>query len=223
MLERSGDWQKREKADTGAEFEREENAAVIDFEGPEDSGNPMNWAPQRKWGITAILAGMTFVTTFTSAIFSTSVDLTAKEFNSSTEVMAMGTSLFLLGFTFGPVLWGPISELYGRRRPLIIGTLVMALFQVGVSVAQNNYTILLCRFFAGVFGCAPLAVVGGALSDFWDPVQRGVTVGLYSMCTFVGPVAAPIAGGYIAESYLGWRWTEYLSVIMGKSSLASTS
>ncbi|KAL8790047.1 MAG: hypothetical protein Q9195_006549 [Heterodermia aff. obscurata] len=214
ILERSGDWQKRSKADAVAELEREENAAVVDFEGPEDIGNPMNWAPQRKWGITAILAGMTFTTTFTSAIFSTSVDLTAKEFKSSTEVMALGTSLFLLGFTFGPILWGPISELYGRRPPLIIGTLVMALFQVGVSVARNNYTILICRFFAGVFGCAPLAVVGGALSDFWDPVQRGVTVGLYSMCTFVGPVAAPIAGGYIAESYLGWRWTEYLSVIM---------
>lgn len=90
----------------------------------------------------------------------------------------------------------------------------MALFQIGVATAQNVYTILICRFFAGVFGCAPLAVVGASLADFWDPVQRGVTVGLYSMCTFVGPVAAPIAGGYIAGSYLGWRWTEYLSIIL---------
>ena len=175
----------------------------------------MSWARQRKWIITAILAGMTFITTFTSAIFSPAIDATAQEFKASTEVMTLGTSLFLLGFTFGPILWGPLSELYGRRPPLVIGTLAMALFQVGVAVAQNTYTILICRFFAGVFGCAPLAVVGGALSDFWDPVQRGVTVGLYSMCTFVGPVAAPIAGGYIAESYLGWRWTQYLSVILG--------
>ena len=89
-------------------------------------------------------------------------------------------------------------------------------FQVGVAVALNLYTIMICRFFAGLFGSAPLAVVGGSLADFWDPVARGVTVGLYTMCTFIGPVAAPIIGGYIVESYLGWRWTEYISVIMGR-------
>lgn len=192
----------------------DQNSNIVRFDGPGDPENPMNWAPARKWSMTAILAGMTFSTTFTSAIFSTCINATADEFDTSTEVMTLGTSLFLLGFSLGPILWGPTSELYGRRPPLIAGTFGMALFQIGVATAQNIYTILICRFFAGVFGCAPLAVVGAALADFWDPVQRGVTVGLYSMCTFVGPVAAPIAGGYIAESHLGWRWTEYLSIIL---------
>ena len=188
---------------------------VLKFDGPDDPRNPMNWTRHYKYLVTALLGGMTFVTTFTSAIFSTAIAATAKDFHVSTEVMTLGTSLFLLGFTLGPIVWGPISELYGRRTPLILGTGGMACFQVGVAVAQNVYTIMICRFFGGVFGCAPLCVVGGALSDFWDPVQRGVTVGIYSVCTFVGPVAAPIIGGYIAESYLGWRWTEYISVIMG--------
>ena len=111
-----------------------------------------------------------------------------------------------------------LTPVHGRRPPLLIGIFGMIIFQVGVACAQNTYTVFICRFFAGVFGCAPLAVVGGALSDFWNPVQRGVTVGLYSMCTFVGPVAAPIAGGYIIESSLGWRWTEWLSVIMSEFS-----
>lgn len=188
---------------------------LIQFDGPDDPGNPMNWGKRFKWTTTVVLAGMTFVTTFTSAIFSTAIDGTSKKFHVSTEVMTLGTSIFLLGFTFGPIVWGPLSELYGRRVPLLIGTLTMCLFQVGVAVAQNIHTIMICRFFAGLFGSAPLAVVGGSLADFWDPVERGVTVGIYSMCTFVGPVAAPIIGGYIAESYLGWRWTEYIAVIMG--------
>lgn len=188
---------------------------LIEFNGQDDPGNPMNWCKRYKWTMTGILAGMTFVTTFTSAIFSTAIDATSQKFHVGTEVMTLGTSLFLVGFMFGPIVWGPLSELYGRRVPLIIGTLAMCLFQVGVAVASNVYTIMICRFFAGVFGSAPLAVVGGALADFWDPIQRGVSVGIYSMCTFIGPVAAPIIGGYIAESYLGWRWTEYIAVIMG--------
>lgn len=199
--------------DSGGQQGRDIN--LIQFEGPDDPGNPMNWGKRYKWTMTGILAGMTFVTTFTSALFSTAIDATSRKFHVSTEVMTLGTSLFLVGFMFGPILWGPLSELYGRRVPLIIGTLGMCMFQVGVAVALNVYTIMICRFFAGVFGSAPLAVVGGALADFWDPVQRGISVGIYSMCTFIGPVAAPIIGGYIAESYLGWRWTEYIAVIMG--------
>lgn len=199
--------------DSGGQQERDIN--LIQFDGPDDPGNPMNWGKRYKWTMTGILAGMTFVTTFTSAIFSTAINATSRKFHVSTEVMTLGTSLFLVGFVFGPIVWGPLSEAYGRRVPLILGTLAMCLFQVGVAVAPNLYTIMICRFFAGVFGSAPLAVVGGALADFWDPVQRGITVGIYTMCTFIGPVAAPIIGGYIAESYLGWRWTEYIAVIMG--------
>ena len=74
---------------------------VVQFEEPNDPGNPMNWGSARKWGITAILTGMTFVTTFTSAIFSTSVNATAEEYHASTQIMTLGTSMFLFGFSFG--------------------------------------------------------------------------------------------------------------------------
>ena len=187
---------------------------IVNFSGNDDPANPQNFPFRRKAIITFILAGLTFSTTFTSSIFSTSVDSTSNLFSLSSTVMTLGTALFLLGFTTGPIIWGPISELYGRKTPLIIGVGGMSLFQVGVATAQNPYTIFLCRFFGGMFGVSPLCVVGGALADFWDPVQRGVAVGFYSMCTFVGPVAAPIMGGYVTESRLGWRWSHYFGIML---------
>lgn len=107
-----------------------------------------------------------------------------------------------------------MSELYGRKRPLFLGFFVMGIFQIPVGVAQNLYTILICRFFGGAFGSAPLAIVGGALADFWDPVDRGVAVVIFAAATFIGPVAGPIAGGFITQSYLGWRWTAWITLIM---------
>ncbi|KAI9845556.1 MAG: hypothetical protein M1837_004653 [Sclerophora amabilis] len=192
-----------------------EDPNIVKFSGPEDPDNPMSWSRRYKWMITGILASMTFVCTFTSAVFSTAVNATSGEYGVSMEVTTLGTSLFVLGFAFGPIAWGPLSELYGRRVPLYVGIGGMSCFQIGVAVAQNLYTIMICRFLAGLFGCAPLAVVGGALADFWNPIDRGVTVGVYSMCTFVGPVAAPIIGGFVTESYLGWRWSQYISAILG--------
>ncbi|KAG8527339.1 uncharacterized protein KY384_007491 [Bacidia gigantensis] len=187
---------------------------LIQFSGPDDPANPQNWLFRYKVGVTGILASLTFTTTFTSSIFSTCISATSSQYHVSEQVTTLGTSLFLLGFTLGPIIFGPASELYGRRPPLLVGTFVMSIFQVGVASGANIQTILICRFFAGVFGVAPLCIVGGSLADFWSPVARGVAVGIYSMCTFVGPVAAPIMGGYIAQSYLGWRWTEWIGVIM---------
>ena len=112
------------------------------------------------------------------------------------------------------MFWGPLSELYGRKPPLFFGFFVFALMQIGVGAAQNVYTIMLCRFSGGVFGSSPLAVIGGALADFWGPVERGFALGLFSGATFIGPVAGPIVGGFVTKSYLGWRWTAWLTLIM---------
>jgi MFS transporter, DHA1 family, multidrug resistance protein len=53
---------------------------------------------------------------------------------------------------------------------------------------------MICRFLGGTFASAPLGIVGGALADFWDPVDRGVAVCVFAAATFIGPVAGPIMG-----------------------------
>lgn len=111
-------------------------------------------------------------------------------------------------------MWGPLSELYGRKIPLFFAFFLFAIFQIPVGVAQNIETIMLSRFFAGLFGCSPLTIVGGTLADFWGPVDRGFALGLFSGATFIGPVAGPIVGGFLTQSYLGWRWTAWITLIM---------
>ena len=112
-----------------------------------------------------------------------------------------------------------MSELFGRRLPLLLGVFGMCLFQIGVAVAQSLHTIFLCRFFAGLFGSSPLAVLGGAMADLWGPTERGSAIALFAVTTFAGPTIAPVIGGFVDESYLGWRWTEWMTVFLGFSCL----
>jgi multidrug resistance protein len=179
-----------------------------------DPENPQNWPTSKKWIVTTVMSTLTFCVTFASSVFSSATEASAKEFGVSDEVMVLASSLFVLGFALGPTVWGPLSELYGRKIPLFTGFFISALFQIPVAVAQNVETVLICRFLGGVFGCSPIAVVGGALADFWDPVERGVAVCSFAGATFVGPLAGPIAGSFITASYLGWRWTEWLTLIL---------
>lgn len=89
------------------------------------------------------------------------------------------------------------------------------IFQIPVAVAQNVETIMICRFLAGIFGCAPLAIVGGAMADFWPPAERGVAVAIFSGATFLGPTGGPIVGGFLVQNPdLGWRWTSWITMIL---------
>ena len=83
------------------------------------------------------------------------------------------------------------------------------------ATAKDLQTLMLCRFFAGVFASCPLAVVGGAFADMFGNETRGIAIAGFSALVFIGPFVSPIVGAFISTSYLGWRWTEYITGIMG--------
>lgn len=111
--------------------------------------------------------------------------------------------------------WAPLSELYGRKYPLLISSFGFSIFNIAVAVGNDAQTIFICRFFAGFFGACPLTIVGAVFADMFNNRQRGLAVALFSMAVFSGPMLAPFIGGFIDMSYLGWRWTEYITAIMG--------
>lgn len=191
-----------------------EGYGLIEFDGDDDPGNPKNWSRRRRWCITVAGAALTFVVTFSSSVFSVAINQVSEEFDVTQEVAILGVSLFLLGFVFGPVVFGPASEVFGRKWPLLTGFIVFGIFQIPVAVATNVETIMLGRFFGGFAASAPLAIVGGLLSDLWDPIDRAYGICIMASGGFSGPAIAPIVGGFATQSYLGWRWTAWLTLIL---------
>ena len=162
-----------------------------------------------------MLGFTTLISAFTSSIFSTATRQVAAEYGVSVEVGLLGLSFYVLGFAFGPVLWAPLSELKGRKLPIVLAMFGFTVFQAGVATAKDLQTVLLCRFFGGLFGACPLAVVAAVFSDMFNNRTRGLAITVFSMMVFTGPLLAPFIGGFIVDSYLGWRWTEYLVLILG--------
>jgi DHA1 family multidrug resistance protein-like MFS transporter len=108
-----------------------------------------------------------------------------------------------------------MSELYGRRLPLLIASFGFSIFSIAVAVGKDLQTILICRFFGGFMGACSLTVVGAVFADMFNNAERGVAVTVFSIAVFSGPLLAPFIGGFITTSYLGWRWCEYITAIMG--------
>ncbi|KAK3344435.1 major facilitator superfamily domain-containing protein [Lasiosphaeria hispida] len=193
----------------------DQEAYVVEFDGPDDPLHGQNWPIRRKLFTAAMLGYTTFCASFGSSIFSAAVNAVGIEFGVSSEVALLGVSFYVLGFATGPTLWAPLSELRGRRLPLVVGMFGFSVFSISIAVAKDLQTVLICRFFAGFFGACPLAVVAAVFSDMFDNRTRGVAITIFSMAVFCGPFLAPFIGGFIVESYLGWRWTSYILSFMG--------
>ncbi|OJJ96396.1 hypothetical protein ASPACDRAFT_81568 [Aspergillus aculeatus ATCC 16872] len=188
---------------------------VVEFDGPADPLYPQNWPLMRKVYISAILAFTSICSTFDSAVFSGSSTNVAKHFHVGLEVATLSSSLYIIGYASGPLIWAPLSELKGRKLPIVVAMLGFGIFNTAVAVAKDLQTLMICRFFCGIFGSSPLAVVAAIFSDMYDNRTRGVAIAMFSGTVFLGPLLAPFISGFINASYLGWRWTAYIPAFMG--------
>ena len=93
----------------------------VEFSGHDDPRHAQNFPMKKKLIIGAILVWDSLAATFASSIFSPSAQKVGEEFHVGREVVTLGTSLFVLGYAVGPMVFAPISELYGRRLPVLVG------------------------------------------------------------------------------------------------------
>ncbi|KAI9849436.1 MAG: MFS siderochrome iron transporter 1 [Sclerophora amabilis] len=179
---------------------------------PSDPRNPMLWPQWKKWAITLMVAFATLAVSFASSAYSGSVEQTIGEFSCSEEVATLGISLFVLGFAIGPLLWAPLSELYGRQI-LFTGTYgALTVFTAGGAGSNSMATLLVLRFLGGASGSSVLTNSGGVIADMFPAAQRGLATSIFAAAPFLGPTLGPIVGGFVGET-VGWRWVQGVTAI----------
>lgn len=192
----------------------------VQFDGPDDPIHPFNWAFRRKIIICGALALSAFSVSMGSAMFSASLNQLMEHYHIGWTPATLGTTLFVFGFASGPVIWGPLSELFGRRIVLIISCFGYVCFNFATAVSKDIQSIMICRFFAGFIGAAPLVVAPAAFTDMYTSKYRGLAITVFVVTIFAGPMMAPILGAFTVKNHaLGWRWTCYFTGIVGAFSL----
>jgi multidrug resistance protein len=179
---------------------------------PDDPRDPMNFSQFKKWFITLTVAIATLAVAFVSSAYTGSTEQIIAEFGCSQEVATLGVSLFVLGFAIGPLLWAPLSELYGRQLLFIVTYAILTAFNAGAAGSNSIATLIVLRFFAGTFGASPLTNAGGVIADMFPANQRGLGMSIFAAAPFLGPVIGPIVGGFVGET-VGWRWVEGVMAI----------
>lgn len=182
---------------------------------PKDPRNPMQFSTAQKWFITMTVAFATLAVTLVSSAYTGGVAHVIEEFQISEEVATLGVSLFMLGFAVGPLLWAPLSELFGRQVIFTITYAALTAFNAASAGARNPWTLMIVRFLAGTFGSSPLTNAGGVIADMFPASQRGLATAAFAAAPFLGPVLGPIIGGFL-DMAEGWRWVMgFLAIFSG--------
>ncbi|PLB44946.1 MFS general substrate transporter [Aspergillus steynii IBT 23096] len=190
-------------------------ANVVDWDGPDDEANPLNWKRSLKITTVAIVSVFNFLTPLGSAMFAPGVQEVMDEFQSTSQPMSsFVVSVYLLGFAFGPLIVAPLSEIYGRL-PLYHGcNTLFILSNVACALAPSLPSLVGFRFLAGSAGCAPLALGAGTLADVITPERRGLAISIWAVGPVIGPVVGPVCGGFLTQN-VSWRWVFWVIAIAG--------
>ncbi|KAJ5511749.1 Major facilitator superfamily domain general substrate transporter [Penicillium expansum] len=181
---------------------------------PDDPKNGFNLPPSVKWTIVLICAFSTLACSLSSTVFAGAIIQIEDFFHVKDEIAILSVSLYVLGFALGPVLWGPLSEIYGRQSIYLVTMGASVLFE-GVATASKPdqvAALIVLRFLVGSFSSAAISNSPGVVADIFAPAERGLAVMVYSMFPFLGPTLGPVCGNFLAAG-AGWRWVNVLCTV----------
>jgi multidrug resistance protein len=138
----------------------------------------------------------------------------AKEFNLHSSILTtMTVTIPSLGAATGPLLFAPLSEIFGRVNIYIATSLLFLAFAAGLARSTGIAMFLVFRFLDGVCFASYMTCGAGTIADLFERENRGAATAVFSLAPLLGPVLGPVMGGFVAQQ-LGWRWIFYIILIM---------
>jgi DHA1 family bicyclomycin/chloramphenicol resistance-like MFS transporter len=157
-----------------------------------------------RW-ILPLLGALCVVTPFAIDMYLPAFGAIAAEFHTTTSAISLSLSTYFVGFAIGQMLYGPLLDRYGRKRPLYVGLVVYILCSVGCLMATDLKTFVAFRFFEALGGCVAQVGAIAMVRDFYPVKDSAKVFSLLFLMIGVSPLLAPTIGSAFVAT-VGWRW-----------------
>ena len=138
----------------------------------------------------------------------------AKDLNTSVANVSMTLSSYFIGISAGQLLYGPLLDRFGRKKPLFIGLLVYILASLGCVFVRDIDVFIGLRFIQAVGSCAAAVASVSMVRDLFPVKDIPKVFSLLMLVVGLSPMLAPTVGGYITADY-GWHTVFFILMCMG--------
>ncbi|MGN0659160.1 MAG: MFS transporter [Emergencia sp.] len=166
-------------------------------------------------GVVLITA---FLTTFMGSALNLSIPRLETEFQAGATLIGWVVTAYTLSVAAMSVPFGKIADITGRRKILLAGIGLFAVFSLLCAMAQNMWMLLLLRVLQGIFASMIFATNNAILISSYPAEQRGRVLGLSTAAVYVGLSAGPVAGGFL-NHYAGWRSIFVVTAVIAVTAL----
>ncbi len=154
--------------------------------------------------IPALLIAASAVSILSTDLYTPSLPHLQGYFSADAEAVQLTMSLNLLGFALAQLVYGPLSDRFGRRPILLGGMLGFALSTLACVLAPDLESLIAARVLQGVTACTEVVVGYAVIRELYDEAGAVKVLGAYGMAVALAPAVGPLIGGLMHVSF-GWR------------------
>ncbi|PTU33280.1 Bcr/CflA family drug resistance efflux transporter [Stenotrophobium rhamnosiphilum] len=125
-------------------------------------------------------------------------------FGADTESTQLTLSLYFIGLAIGQLIYGPVSDRFGRKKPLLFGLALYSLVSLACAYAPSMYSLVMLRFLQALGGCAGMVITRAMVRDLFPPQEMARVLSTLVLIMGVAPILAPLVGGQIFLLF-GWQ------------------
>jgi DHA1 family bicyclomycin/chloramphenicol resistance-like MFS transporter len=165
-------------------------------------------------GLVLLLGVLTAYAPLSIDMYLPSLPAIGRAFGVSGDAAQITLASFLAGLAIGQMVYGPASDRWGRRGPILIGAVVYAFASVACALAPSLATLTLARFLQALGGCAGPVVARAVVRDRYGHRDSARILSLLMLVMGLAPILAPLGGGALL-GLGGWRTIFWVLTAMG--------
>jgi MFS transporter, DHA1 family, multidrug resistance protein len=136
------------------------------------------------------------------------------EFHTSVSMVQLSLTFFLLGACIGQLITGPLSDVHGRRKPLLIGMVLYVVTSIFISFTESMELFILLRFIQGLAGAAGMVISRAVVRDLYSGSEMTKFFSLLALVNGMAPILAPIIGAQLLR-WFPWQAIFFSLAIIG--------
>ncbi|QMN63022.1 multidrug effflux MFS transporter [Citrobacter freundii] len=176
-----------------------------------EHASPVTTASQTGLTFILILSGLMAFTSLSTDIYLPAMPTMAEDLHGNVELTITG---FLIGFTIVQLIWGPISDHMGRRKPLFIGMVLFIIGSAGCALSTSITQIVFWRVFQALGACTGPMLARAMIRDLFARTRAAQMLSTLVLVMAIAPIAGPLIGGQIIRLST-WHSIFWLLVVIG--------
>jgi MFS transporter, DHA1 family, multidrug resistance protein len=174
------------------------------------------------FALTLLLALLTGLGPLSTDMYVPSLPDIGHALHAPTGQVQLTISSYLLGFATGQIIYGPISDRFGRRPVLLAALALYGAGSVICATAQSIEMLIVTRFFQALGGAGAIVLARAVVRDLYSGVRAGRELSLMGSIQAFAPIFAPVIGGVLQTTF-GWRSSFILLVIFAAVAGSATA